>query len=129
MSGENCAIFGCPVNRRDKFKGISLFKQPGPSGVGHGKSDEEQKVWRDNFLSKITKDRTIDESFKKQIERGNIHVCEKHFDPSQIIAGMVLKGHSSGGKEVGSPMGGILKGGPFLDLILGAPERHPPPHL
>ena len=87
MPGENCAIFGCPVNRRSKFDGLSLFKLPGLSGLGFGKSDSEQKEWRDNFLSKITRDRVIDESFKKKIEKGTVHVCEKHFEPSDIIQG------------------------------------------
>ena len=79
MPGCNCAILGCGSCRRGKYKGISLFKYPGKSGNLFGKSDEEQAKWRADFLNKITKDRFIDENLHRQIESGNLYVCERHF--------------------------------------------------
>ena len=49
MPGGNCAIYGCSVDRREKFKGISIFKIPGYSGQQQG--NIEQKQWRDEFIS------------------------------------------------------------------------------
>ena len=70
MPGENCAIFGCSSNRRNK--GISLFKLPTAN-------DEETKLWRREMLNIITKDRVIDSNLKNQIDNDSIHICEKHF--------------------------------------------------
>ena len=56
MSGDNCSIYGCPVSRRKKYRGMSLFKVP------NGKSEFEKK-WKDQLTAIITKDRVIDSIF------------------------------------------------------------------
>lgn len=72
MPGANCSIYGCSVSRRPEYKGLSLFKVPA------GKSDFD-KNWRDKLISIITKDRVIDNSLRGQIEKCNLHICQRHF--------------------------------------------------
>ena len=73
MPGDKCSINGCGVCRRPKFKGISLFKLP-------EKGDDKQNAWRSEFLGKITATRVVDAEFRRQIENGNVHVSQLHFN-------------------------------------------------
>ena len=70
MPGKNCAFVGCSSNSRHKQ--ISLLKLPTVK-------DETTKKWRKEMLNVITKDRVVDETFKKQVEKDHAYVCEKHF--------------------------------------------------
>ena len=76
MPGANCAIFGCSTSR--KSKGISLHKVP----TG---DDDYNKKWREQLIHIITRDRTIDQSLKNQIERKQLYICELHFHESCLI--------------------------------------------
>ena len=89
MPGDNCAIFNCGTCRSTKYSGVAIFKYPGKTGI-YGKSADEQAEWRREFLSKITRDRVVDEKFQKQIDKGDVFVCEKHFNPDDIIRGKNL---------------------------------------
>ena len=75
MPGANCSIFGCGTNRR--HTGVGIFRIP--SG-----NDERSKVIRDEWIRVITKDRVVDANFRKQIESGNVYVCERHFKKEEI---------------------------------------------
>lgn len=75
MPGANCSIFGCGTNRR--HTGVGIFKIPS------GKDEKSQRT-RDEWIRVITRDRVIDANFRKQIEAGNVHVCEKHFKKEEI---------------------------------------------
>lgn len=75
MPGANCSVFGCSTSRKDS--GISLFKLPAPK-------DEAHKKWRGDLLCVITRDRVLDSSLKKQIEKDTVHICEKHFTEDQL---------------------------------------------
>lgn len=77
MPGSNCAIFGCTVSRRKNYKGISLFSIPSAS-------DERKATWRREIINIITKYRVLDKKFRKQIDEGKVHVCERHFQPRDI---------------------------------------------
>ena len=75
MPGANCAIVNCSSSRKDK--GVGIFKVP------TGKDDESKK-WRAEMLNIITKDRVVDELFRKKIEKDTVYVCEKHFKEDDI---------------------------------------------
>lgn len=75
MPGANCSIFGCGTNRR--HTGVGIFRIP--SG-----NDERSKAIRDEWIRVITKDRVVDANFRKQIESGNVYVCERHFKKVEI---------------------------------------------
>jgi hypothetical protein len=70
MPGANYSIFGCTTNR--KHVGVGIFKIP-------AETDELLKKTREARISVITKDRSVDESLRRQINSGNLHVCERHF--------------------------------------------------
>ena len=78
MPGRNCAVIGCGANYCQKYGRLSIFRLPSKRPP-KGKTIEEQGQWRDNFLSKITKDRVVDENFRRRIDSGHIYVCERHF--------------------------------------------------
>ena len=77
MPGANCSIFGCLVSRRQKYKGVSLFKVPS------GKTEFDAK-WRKQLIAVITKDRVIDSSLRDQIRNTNLYVCQRHFTTDQF---------------------------------------------
>ena len=77
MPGKNCSVFGCPVSRRAKYKGIGIFKVP----FGE---DEFEKSWREKLINIVTRDRTIDDVLKERIKNKNIFICEKHYHLNQI---------------------------------------------
>ena len=75
MPGANCSVFGCGTSRRDK--GISLFKLPAAK-------DKFTSKWRDELLSKITRDRVLDADFRRQIKEDRPHICERHFEKDKL---------------------------------------------
>ena len=70
MPGANCSIYGCGTSR--KHVGVGIFRIP-------AETDELSKKTRKAWISIITKDRVVDDSLRRQIESGNLYVCEKHF--------------------------------------------------
>ena len=74
----NCAIFNCSSSRKDKYKGISLFKVPGGN-------DEFSHNWSMKLINIITKDRVVDEKLRKNVLKKKLWICEMHYLPSQII--------------------------------------------
>ena len=75
MPGANCSIFGCGTNRR--HSGVRIFRIPA------GK-DEKSKEIHDAWIKVITRDRVVDDNFRKQIDSGNVYVCERHFKKEEI---------------------------------------------
>ncbi|CAB4004060.1 DNA transposase THAP9, partial [Paramuricea clavata] len=75
MPRANCSIFGCGTNRR--HTGVGIFRIP--SG-----NDERSKAIRDEWIRIITKYCVVDANFRKQIESGNVYVCERHFKKEEI---------------------------------------------
>ena len=75
MPGANCSIFGCGTNRR--HSGVGIFRIPA------GK-DEKSKEIHDAWIKVITRDRVVDDNFRKQIDSGNVYVCERHFKKEEI---------------------------------------------
>ena len=76
MPGGNCAIYGCNTSRI--HVGISLHKVP-------QKDDDYSSNWRRKLVDIIVKDRELDASLKKQIEKKNLYICELHFTEDQLI--------------------------------------------
>ena len=75
MPGANCSIFACETNRRHTQ--VEIF------GVSSG-DDEKSKETRDAWIKVITRDRIVDELFRKKIESGNVYACERHFKEEEI---------------------------------------------
>ena len=75
MPGANCSIFGCGTNRR--HRGVGIFKIPA------GK-DEKSKEIHDAWIKVITRDRVVDDNFRKKIDSGSVYVCERHFKKEEI---------------------------------------------
>ena len=74
MSGANCAIFGCGINRC--HKGIGIFKPA---------SKTEHPEWRSKWINIITRDRVVDRVLKERIDNDSVFVYEKHFSPEENI--------------------------------------------
>ena len=70
MPGANCSIFGCGTSRKNV--GVGIFRIP-------SELDELSKKTREAWINIITKDRVVDENLRRQINNGNLYVCEKHF--------------------------------------------------
>ena len=75
MPGENCAIPGCSISRKDK--GISIFKVP----LANNKFN---KKWRQDLIKIILKYRQRDKSLNERIESHKLFFCEKHFTADQV---------------------------------------------
>ena len=75
MPGANCSIFGCGTNRR--YSGVGIFRIPA------GKDDKSKEI-RDAWIKVITRDPVVDDHFRKQIDSGNVYVCERHFKKEEI---------------------------------------------
>ena len=82
MPGANCSIFGCGTNRR--HTGVGIFRIPSGNDQERSKRQERSKAIRDEWIKVITKDRVVDANFRKQIESGNVYVCERHFKKEEI---------------------------------------------
>ena len=78
MTGSNCSIVGCTSNR-NTHKDISIFRLPS------AKKDPRTLQWRNDWLHIIKKDRVVDDKFRKQIEKNNVFVCQKHFKETDLI--------------------------------------------
>ena len=75
MPGANCSIYGCSSNRR--HSGISIFSLP--------KADDKLSIeTRKEWVNKITRNRHVDKDLQRQIDKGTLHVCEKHFEDNCI---------------------------------------------
>ena len=74
MPGENCAIPGCSVSRKDK---ISIFKVSLPNNGVNKKLGKE-------LINMILKYRQRDESLSKRIQSHILFICERHFTVDQI---------------------------------------------
>ena len=88
MGGANCSVAGCTVARQ--LNGPSIFK------VTTGK-DEFNTKWREKLVHIIIKDRTIDKDLAIQIENNTLHICERHFEETDINRGTsfpVIQPHS-----------------------------------
>jgi hypothetical protein len=68
MPGANCSIYGCGTSR--KHVGVGIFRIP-------AETDELSKKTRKAWISIITKDRVVDDNLRRQIESGNLYVCEQ----------------------------------------------------
>ena len=75
MPSANCSIVGCSTSRR--HKGISIFRLPSKKKVGLAE-------WRSQLERLILKDRVIEKNLKNQVEKGNLHICDKHFKKDDI---------------------------------------------
>ena len=76
MPGENCAIPGCSISRKDK--GISIFKLPLAN-------NEFNKKWSQDLINIILKYRKRDKSLNERIKSHKLFICEKHFTSDQIF--------------------------------------------
>ena len=72
MPGENCAIPGCSISRKDK---ISIFKVPLPNNYVN-------KKWNKKLI--ILKYRQRDESLNEIIQSHKLLICERHLTVDQI---------------------------------------------
>ena len=75
MPGANCFIFGFGTNRR--HSGVGIFR------ILAGK-DKKSKEIRSAWIKVVTRDRVVDENFRRQIDSGNLYVCERHFKKGEI---------------------------------------------
>ena len=75
MLGENCAIPGCSISRKDK--GISIFKVP----LANNKFN---KKWSQDLINFILKYRQRDKSLNERIESHKFFIREKYFTADQI---------------------------------------------
>ena len=73
MPGSNCSVFNCGTSRRQK--NVAIFSLP---------SNPNHAEWRKQILHCISRDRQIDADFKRQLDKNNVHICQKHFDESQF---------------------------------------------
>lgn len=77
MPGRNCAFPGCTVSHTEKHKGITVFKIP-------GRRDEFYSTWRKTMCDVLSRYRQMDTLLKQRIEKGLVHICERHFPPEDI---------------------------------------------
>ena len=73
MPGVNCCVVNCGSSRR--IKGLGIFQVP---------AEHVDKEWRQRWLSELTRTRTVDADFRRQISKNNVHTCEKHFRNEDI---------------------------------------------
>ncbi|XP_066925749.1 uncharacterized protein [Clytia hemisphaerica] len=76
MTGANCCITGCSVNR--KHKDISIFRIPALS------QDIELLKWRRDFIRELRKYRLFDAAFKARLRKNTVHICARHFREDQL---------------------------------------------
>ena len=76
MPRRNCSIFGYSLSWR--YAGVSIFLVPKET------DNPTKNEWRKNLLNIVTRDRVIDENFRKQINNGDVAICEKHFSEEQM---------------------------------------------
>ena len=44
----------------------------------------KKKEIRNAWIKVITRDRVVDENFRRQIDSGNVYVCKRHFKTEEI---------------------------------------------
>jgi len=76
MPGANCSIFGCSTSR--DHIGISLHRIP-------QKDDDFSSNWREKIVQIITRDRVVDQSLRKQIDKRSLHICELHYSDDKLL--------------------------------------------
>ena len=64
---DNCSIYGCPVSRKQKYKGIGLYKVPG----GNTSFDIN---WKKKLIDVVVRDRVVDGDLKERISKGRIFI-------------------------------------------------------
>ena len=77
MPGANCSIYGCTTSR--KHSEVGIFKIP-------AETDELSKKTCKAWTSMITKDHVVDESLRRQINSGNLYVCESILEKKNVSA-------------------------------------------
>jgi len=77
MVGCNCAIPGCGTSRRQSYSGIGIFRIP-------QRKSNDYVQWKDVTLSIVKKYRVLDDDFKRQIENGNVFICERHYQQADV---------------------------------------------
>ena len=82
MPGENCCVVGCGSFRR--HKGIGIFKLPPQSTDQNHQLKLISGNWRSAWLNEISKHRVVVKTFREQVEKGNVYICEKHFNTEDI---------------------------------------------
>ena len=76
----NCTFNECFKNRANKsgkYQSLALFKLTGRKG-------EFYEKWKKEVLNIVTKYKHVDANFKKQIQSGNIYICEKHYKKEDV---------------------------------------------
>ena len=86
MSGENCAIPGCSISKKDK---ISIFQVPLPN-------NHANKKWSEELIDIILKYRQRDESLNKRIQSHTLFICKRHFTVDQIYVYLSRKSLKEG---------------------------------
>ena len=76
MPGANCSVYSCRTSR--KHTGISIFRIPAKDDV---LSTKTREAWVHIICDKRGE---IDSSFRKQIDQGTTHICERHFQKDLI---------------------------------------------
>ena len=75
-----CAFNDCTTNRANKsgkYKDITLFKITSREG-------EFYENWKKGVLSILTRYRVVDQNLKEIIQKGNVFICENHYDHEDI---------------------------------------------
>ena len=76
----NRVFNGCHSNRANKsgkYDDIAIFKITARSGTFY-------LEWKKNILNITTKYRPVDANLSQQIERGQIYICENHYEPEDV---------------------------------------------
>ena len=77
MPGANCALPQCGTTRREKYESVGIFQVS-------QRTSERYVAWKKAVYDVVSKYREEDRAFKKQIEAGNVWICEKHYKPEDI---------------------------------------------
>ena len=48
------------------------------------KDDEYSREWREKLVDIITRDRVVDEDWKRQIKNRNLFICEFHYTEDKL---------------------------------------------
>ena len=65
MPGENCAVPGCSISRKNE---ISIFKVPLPN-------NDVKKKWSKELIDVVSKYRQPDDSLNKHIQSHELFIC------------------------------------------------------
>ena len=82
MPGDNCCFNNCNTCRNVPGE-RSFFGLPKAT-------KDHYKEWREEWISVILKYRVLDKHVKKQIEKGTIRTCDRHYHPHEIISCKLL---------------------------------------